>query len=125
MEHVRCVYFAQPGKIGMPLRNLGVCKIGLAYWPPARLKELGAQLVFAVVCEEEVAPRLERALHEQFDYTRIINTPCGWMGHRLSGVEWFLIDDRLRWLMGMALNMGFWPWDRKRRPLLVSKELVR
>lgn len=119
----RFVYFGHPGREAIRVRDVEAVKIGLADDPFVRLHELRSRLIFAVRCEADFAPQLERALHEEFEDARVVNTPCGWMGHRLEGREWFLVDERLRYLIGASLNLGYWAWDR--RPLVVPEGLVR
>lgn len=109
----RYVYFAQTG-IGRREVKVGdVVKIGIADDVRKRMRELRAELVFAVPCTYDFAWALEGTLHEEFA-AQIVGGRGRWFladeTTVVGGLEWFWVDERLRSLIDGCLKIGRWPW---------------
>lgn len=94
MPEQRYVYFAY-----MDERRF--VKIGITGDLKRRMKQLRAHLIFAIECEHDFAPKLEKALHEQFHR------------HRSPSSEWFYMADELATLIATVIRLGYWPWSRR------------
>ena len=106
MTATRYVYFADHDDGWISIRD-DECggreddiKIGISIQLAYRLRELHAQLIFAVPCEYHFAAKLEAALHAQFGRWRVL------------GTEWFHRNPELESLLAGVTSLGYWPWDR-------------
>ena len=96
----RYVYFAHDG---VPSRRV---KIGISVDPPSRMRALDCDLLFAIPCEHDFAPILERTLHQELAERQIHGR-----GNRGGHTEWFSVDRRLSRLIQCVRLTRRWPWD--------------
>jgi hypothetical protein len=97
----RYVYFAERrGQVD----RLTLVKIGVTQDLDTRMKTLKLWLIFAVTCDWDFAPRLERAIHEQFASLR-------WPQREPYSTEWFEVSNGLEMLIKAVQNREVWPWD--------------